>query len=185
MVPRWGTCPLKGALLTDPAGLVPTTLSPLSPFARWALASRYKASGSATCQRKGETASHKPGLPLPALVRWGAGRAVSGEPRWFVVNPSGFPMRPEERRVISRPDGAVGFWGCAVPRNIVPRWGTCPLKGALLTDPGGWQQLYPSCPPFLPDTKHRDLRLARAREGRAWIVRDRSDRSEPTSPPLL
>ena len=124
LVPRRGTCPLKGALLTDPAGLVPTTLSPLSPFARWALASRYKASGSATCQRKGETASHKPGLPLPALVRWGAGRAVSGEPRWFVVNPSGFPMRPEERRVISRPDGAVGFWGCAVPRNIVPRWGT-------------------------------------------------------------
>jgi len=73
---------------------------------------------------QGEDASHKPGLPLPALAGWGAGRAVSGEPRWFVVNPSGFPVRPEERRVISRPDGAVGFWGCAVPRNIVPRWGT-------------------------------------------------------------
>jgi len=63
------------------------------------------------------------------------------------------------------------FGGCAVPRNLVPRRGTCPLKGALLTDPGGWQQLYPPCPrspvgPLLADTKHRDLRLIRERGGR-------------------
>ena len=47
--------------------------------------------------------------------------------------------------------GRQGFGRRIVPRNMVPRWGTCPLKGALLTDPGGWHQRYPSCPPFLPE----------------------------------
>jgi len=36
---------------------------------------------------KGENASHKPVLPLPALAGWGAGRAVSGEAQgWFRIS---------------------------------------------------------------------------------------------------
>jgi len=89
---------------------------------------------------KGENASHKPVLPLPALVGWGAGRAVSGE--------------------------AQGTFSKGILLNCMPS----KLNTARERSPQGWsQQLYPSCPPFLLQEQGENAMGAWAKAGRGRV----------------
>jgi len=151
IVPRWGTCPLKGARLTDPAPLLcrsgPGKKQTAEPRNVECRTMKCPAPLHRSPGRMGGSGIGPPGIPSGSYRT--ASRATRMGPSlrdsWVpaVTGTVGVPCPPLP--VLSGRGGqqgvscglgrSGGVLGYVVPRNLVPLRGTCPLKGARLTEP--------------------------------------------------